>query len=343
MDFKSGINTSTYKYHIDFAERYGLKYVILDEGWYKPLTPLETIPEIDLAELCSYASRKGVKLILWIAADLLSKEIEPVFEKYSALGVAGFKVDFFDHQNQRTVRQVYEMADAAQRYRLVLDLHGIYKPTGITRTYPNIINMEGVFGLETSKWTSADKCDMPANDVTIPYIRMACGPMDYTPGAMRNSSRQDFRAIYDRPMSQGTRAHQMAMYIVYDAPLTMLCDSPSDYLAESETTSFISSIPTVFETTEVVAGEVGSYIVTKRSADGIYYFGGLANWQARDVEIDLSFLGEGEWTATIYRDGVNADTVGTDHVLETIELGRRNTLPVHMAPGGGFAIIIESK
>ena len=160
---------------------------------------------------------------------------------------------------------------------------------------------------------------------------------------MRNAARRDFRPIYDRPMSQGTRAHQMAMYIVYDSPLTMLCDSPSDYLAEPQTASFIASIPTAFETTEVVAGEVGSYIVTKRSADGRYYFGGLTNWNARDVEIDLSFLGEGEWKANIYRDGVNADTVAADHILETIDLGRKQSLPVHMAPGGGFAIIIESK
>ena len=231
----------------------------------------------------------------------------------------------------------------AQRYHLVLDLHGIYKPTGITRTYPNILNMEGVYGLENSKWANADKNDMPTYDVTVPYIRMACGPMDYTPGAMRNAARRDFRPIYDRPMSQGTRAHQMAMYIVYDSPLTMLCDSPSDYLAEPQTASFIASIPTAFETTEVVAGEVGSYIVTKRSADGRYYFGGLTNWNARDVEIDLSFLGEGEWKATIYRDGFNADTVASDHILETIDLGRKQSLPVHMAPGGGFAIIIESK
>ena len=343
VDFKSGINNATYKYHIDFAAQYGLKYVVLDEGWYQPLTPLETIPEIDIAELCSYASGKGVKLILWISADLLYKELEQICEKYSSLGVAGFKVDFFDHQNQRTVKQVYDIADVAQRYRLVLDLHGIYKPTGITRTYPNILNMEGVYGLENSKWANADKNDMPTYDVTVPYIRMVCGPMDYTPGAMRNASRRDFKPIYDRPMSQGTRAHQMAMYIVYDSPLTMLCDSPSDYLAEPQTASFIASIPTVFETTETVAGEVGSYIVTKRSAEGRYYYGGLTNWNARDVEIDLSFLGEGEWQATIYRDGVNADTVASDHILETIDLGRKQSLSLHLAPGGGFAIIIESK
>ena len=343
VDFKAGINNATYKYHIDFAAANGLEFVILDEGWYKPLSPMEYVPEIDIAELCSYAAQKNIRLILWIGADLLIKDAEAICEKYSSLGVAGLKVDFFDHQDQRTVRQVYEIADIAQRYHLLVDLHGIYKPTGITRTYPNILNMEGVFGLETSKWTSADKCDMPLYDVTIPYIRMACGPMDYTPGAMRNAALRDFKAIYHRPMSQGTRAHQIAMYVVYDAPLSMLCDSPSDYMDDPQTTEYIASIPSVFESTEIVGGEVGKYIITKRKAAGVYYFGGMTNWDERDVEIDLSFLPEGQWEASIYRDGINADTAATDHIIETVDITGKKVLPVHMAPGGGFAIIIDRK
>lgn len=343
VDFEAGINNDTYKFHIDFAAAHGMKYIILDEGWYKNLDPLQLADNVNVRELCEYASDKGVKLILWITGGLFAANTEQICETYSEIGVAGFKIDFFDSQDQYTVRQVYDLAETAQKYKLILDLHGIYKPTGLQRTYPNVLNFEGVFGLETCKWTSADAADQPLYDVTIPYIRMVSGPMDYTPGAMRNASRKNFRVVYDRPMSQGTRAHQIAEYVVFDAPLSMLCDSPSDYLADLATTDFITSIPACFESTLIPMGEVGKYIVTIREKDGAYYVGGLTNWESRDLELSLSFLPAGEWTIRLYRDGANAATVASDHKIETIDVENGRSLPVHMAPGGGFAMIITRK
>lgn len=341
VPFKAGINTDTYQHHIDFAAANGLKYVILDEGWYKDLNPLTTSDEVNVKYLCGYAQESNVKLLLWISSSLLFNNAEEICSHYADLGIGGFKVDFFDAQDQKTVNQIYELAEIAAKYHLVLDLHGMYKPTGLTRTFPNLLNFEGVFGLEQLKWTSADDADMPLNDVLIPYIRMAAGPVDYTPGAMRNARREEFRPIFSRPMSQGTRAHQIALYIVYDAPLVMLCDSPSAYEEDKATTDFITSIPTTFQNTTVLSGEIGKSIVTMREKDGVYYIGGLTNWNERDIDIPLDFLSEGTWKARIYKDGVNADVTATDHVIENINVDSSTSLELHMAPGGGFAIIIE--
>ncbi|MBQ8901089.1 MAG: glycoside hydrolase family 97 catalytic domain-containing protein, partial [Akkermansia sp.] len=233
--------------------------------------------------------------------------------------------------------------EVTAKHKLLIDFHGMYKPTGLSRTYPNVINYEGVFGLEQLKWTDRDRADMPLNDVLIPYIRMAAGPMDYTQGAMLNAAKGDFRAIDKRPMSQGTRAHQVAMYVVYDAPFSMLCDTPSNYLREEETTRYIASIPTVFDSSKVLSGKVGEHIVMARQKDGVWYVGGLTSWVARDVEVDFSFLGEGEWEVALFRDGINADLTGLDYKTETKVVKAGDKLPIHMAPGGGFAMIIKQK
>lgn len=341
VPFKSGINTETYKHHIDFAAANGLEYVILDEGWYENLDPMTPSDNIDIKYLCGYAQESNVKLILWCTSSLLYNRAEEICSHYADLGIGGFKVDFFDAQDQRTVKQIYELAEITANHHLVLDLHGIYKPTGLNRTYPNILNFEGVFGLEQLKWTSIENADMPLNDVLIPYLRMVAGPMDYTPGAMRNASKNEFRPIFIRPMSQGTRAHQVALYVVYDAPLTMLCDSPSAYEEDKATTDFITSIPTTFQSTSILSGTIGENIITLREKDSKYYIGGLTNWKERDDLISFSFLPEGTWKATLYKDGINADVTASDHTIETIEVNSTTTMNIHSAPGGGFAIIIE--
>lgn len=345
VDFRAGINTQTYKYHIDFAARYGIEYVLIDDGWYsyEDRNLLHPVSDVDVAELCRYGAERGVRILLWSVGNTLLAQAEEACSRYAALGVAGFKVDFFDAQDQMIVEDIYRLAEVTARHRLLIDFHGMYKPTGLNRTYPNVVNFEGVFGLEQLKWTDRDKADMPLNDVLIPFVRMASGPMDYTQGAMINAAKADFRAVDKRPMSQGTRAHQVAMYAVYDSPLVMLCDSPSHYLREEETTRFICSIPTVFDSTRVLAGRAGEYIVVARERGGVWYLGGLTSWQGRSVEVDLSFLGEGEWEARIFRDGVNSDLSGEDYRLETRTATRSTVWTVDMAPGGGFAAILSPR
>lgn len=345
VDFRAGINTETYKYHIDFAAKYGIEYVMLDDGWYPfhERNLLKPYEEMNIPELVEYARERGVKLLLWAVGQTLLEQAEEACAHYAKMGIAGFKVDFFDAQDQLLVQDIYRLSEVTAKHKLLIDFHGMYKPTGLSRTYPNVINYEGVFGLEQMKWTDRDKADMPLNDVLIPYIRMAAGPMDYTQGAMLNAAKGDFRSIDKRPMSQGTRAHQVAMYVVYDAPFSMLCDTPSNYLREEETTRYIASIPTVFTSSKVLSGKVGEHIVMAREKEGVWYVGGLTSWEARDVEVDFSFLGEGEWEVALFRDGINADLTGLDYKTERLVVKAGDKQSVKMAPGGGFAMIIKRR
>ena len=230
----------------------------------------------------------------------------------------------------------HRAAEVAAKYKLLLDLHGTYKPTGLQCTYPNVVNIEGVHGLEQMKFPTAF-VDQVTYDVTMPFIRMMAGPVDYTQGAMHNASRENFRAIHDEPMSQGTRCRQLAEYIVFDSPLNMLCDSPSSYEREHECTSFIAGIPTVWDHTTVLCGKVSEYIATARQKGNIWYVGAMTNWEECTIEIDLSFLGAGDFKAEIFRDGVNAYRYARDYKKELIEIPADRKLKVRMAPGGGFA------
>lgn len=342
VDFKSGINTETYKYFIDFAAEHGIEYVALDEGWsVRDGDIMHVIPEIDLPQIVSYGKQKGVGIILWVVAKVLDDKLEEACAHYAAMGVAGWKVDFINRQDQTAVDRIYRISEAAAQHRMIVDFHGMYKPTGLQRTYPNVVNFEGIFGLEQLKWTDKTKADMPAYDCTFPFIRQVAGPVDYTQGAMRNASRKNFRAVNDHPMSQGTRAHQVAEYVVFDSPLVMLCDSPTAYLKEPQTLEYIVRFPTRFDRTMVPAGEIGRYIVTARQAGEHWYLGALTNWDAREVEVKLDFLGDGEWTARIFRDGVNADRYAEDYILEERTVTPAETLKMSMAPGGGYAVQFE--
>ncbi len=343
VPFKAGINMDTYKYYIDFASRNGLEFIVLDEGWYDPKSGdmLTVIPELDLTELIAYGKSKGVEIVLWAVFNVLDSQLEAACKKYADMGIKGFKVDFLDRDDQTAVEMVYRIAEMTARYKLTLDLHGIYKPTGINRTYPHIINFESVFGMEEVKWTDI-KNNMPLYDVTFPYIRMMAGPVDYTPGAMRNATKADWRAMYYTPASMGTRCHQLAAYIVHDSPFTMLCDAPTNYLNEQECVDFIASLPVEVDSTFIASGELGKYIVTVRKKDVNWYIGGMTNWDERDVQLDFSFLPEGmSYTAVLFKDGVNANKQAEDYRKETIRIDKDSRLTLHLASGGGFAMKLE--
>jgi alpha-glucosidase len=354
VDFKPGVNTETYKYYIDFAAKHGVEYIALDEGWYygrkntnddnEKVDILNTVKEIDLPEIVKYGKSKKVGVVLWLGFNVLDEQLEAACKKYSQMGIKGFKVDFLDRNDQTAVEQVYKIAETCAKYNLFLDLHGMYPPTGYNRTFPNILNVEGVWGLEQAKWGS-NKDDMPTYCVTFPYLRMMPGYVDYTPGGMRNTTKNHFSGDYYWPQTQGTRCHQIGMYIVYDSPLTMMADSPSAYEKEEECASFIASIPNQYEKTIVLDGEIGKYIVTARKVAGKHWWiGGLNNWEERDVEIDISKLFEpGDrdtyFVTTIYQDGDMANRVATDYkVIEGRRVDKSSKIKIHMAKGGGFAI-----
>lgn len=343
VDFRTGVNNQTYRYYIDFAAAHGIEYVILDEGWAVNLKAdlFEVVPEINLPELVDYADRKGVGIILWAGYHAFNRDMERVCRHYAEMGVKGFKVDFMDRDDQAMTAFNHRAAETAARYHLLLDLHGTHKPAGMNRTWPNVLNFEGVYGLEQMKWNAA-KVNQMEYDVTIPFIRQVAGPMDYTQGAMLNATRENVRACNSEPMSQGTRCHQLALYVVLDSPLNMLCDSPTNYEREEECTSFIAGIPTVWDETRILAGELGEYIVTARRKGSTWYIGGITDWTPRDLQIDLSFVGSAA-TAELFRDGVNADRKASDYRREEIRLDPSRPFAVHLAPGGGFTLKIQGK
>ena len=343
VPFKTGMNMDTYKYYIDFASDYGIEYITVDEGWYPVQSKdmMTSIPEINLPELVDYGKSKGVFIMIWAPSDVLDANLDGICKKFAEMGVKGFKVNFGNRHDQTTVETAYRIAKKCADYHLLLNYHGFYKPTGMNRTYPNVLNFESVFGLEEVKWTTIEK-DMPLHDVTFPYIRMMAGPVDYTPGAMLNASKKEWKVSNSSPVSMGTRAHQLAAYIVHDSPLTMLADSPTNYQREEECTDFIASLPNDVDSTFIASGEIGKYIVSVRKKDINWYIGGMTNWDPRDVVLDLSFLPKQfRYTATIFKDGLNVDRNAEDYQVEKIIVNHQSKLNIHMASGGGFAIKLE--
>ena len=343
VDFETGVNNDTYKAYIDFASKNGIEYVILDEGWAVNLKAdlMQVVPEINLEELIAYATKKNVGLVLWAGYHAFNRDMENVCRHYAEMGIKGFKVDFMDRDDQEMTDFNYRAAQMTAKYKLLLDLHGMYKPAGLNRTYPNAINFEGVNGLEQMKWEKNPTAQVEY-DVMIPFIRQVAGPMDYTQGAMRNAAKGNYYPCYTEPMSQGTRCRQLALYVILESPFNMLCDTPSNYEREQECTDFISAIPTVWDETIVLDGKMGEYIITARRNGDTWYIGGLTNWTARDLEIDLSFLDDDKaYSGKLFKDGVNAHRIGRDYQSQAIQAKQNDKVKVHLAPGGGFALILK--
>ena len=374
VPFRAGINQDTYKYYIDFAERFGLQYVILDEGWYDSSKAdiMNAIPELDIKALVDYARGKGISIILWTVFNVLDEHLEEACRKYADMGVRGFKVDFLDRDDQTAVEMAYRIAEACARHHLILDYHGFYKPTGLNRTFPNVVNFESVFGMEEVKWNS-DKKNMPLYDVTFPFIRGMAGPVDYTPGAMRNAQMKDFKDIYSHPMSMGTRCHQLATYVVHDSPLTMLADAATRYEAEPDYTRFLATIPNDVDETRVLRARLADHIVVARRVGDDWYIGGQCGDKEYafdcDLAAELSLSSPADYLVEVYADGPNADKNAEDYVKASFPLlatssdnrregyGRRprpqvfsrtithegSQVKVQMAPAGGFVIKLKKQ
>ena len=353
VNFPSGMNTDTYLYYIDFATRNHIEYIIIDEGWSGKESLMDRLsPDIDLARLIAHGQQKGVGIILWSSwRNLIGNNptggtavTDAVMKHYAAMGIKGFKVDFFDRDDQQVIASAYEIAACAAKHHLYLDYHGL-KPFGIQRAFPNIFNFEGVKGLENSKWEpragDGPLHNQPRYDVTAPYLRMLAGPMDYTPGAMTNAMKDCFFGNNDHPMSQGTRVHQMAMYTTFEAPLQMLADSPTQYIRNQECTDFIVQVPTTFDETIALDGKLGEYTVIARRKGTTWYLAALTDWTPRDLTLNLSFLPAGQYHADIFADGVNALKDATDyqHHLQTVTATDR--LNIHLSSGGGWTAILK--
>jgi alpha-glucosidase len=333
VDFRAGLNNDTYKYYIDFASENGIEYVILDEGWYRPGDVLNVSEGYDIKELCDYAAKKNVGIILWVVWKSFYDKMDEALKQFEEWGVKGIKVDFMQRDDQWMVNFYHEVAAKAAEHKMLVDFHGCYKPDGMERTWPNVITREGVLGLEHNKWS--DDCN-PEHDLILPFTRMVAGPMDYTPGAMVNMQKRDFVPIFYRPASQGTRVHQMAMYVVYESPLMMLADSPSQYQRNQECTTFMAGVPVTWDETRILAAKAGDIILVARRKGEVWYLAAMTDWSARRLEAELSFLPSGDYRLEIFRDGINADHYGDDYEHFTADRVAGGKMKIEMAPGGGW-------
>jgi len=345
VDFKSGFNTATYKHFIDFAAESGLEYLVMDGGWAvrSAADLMQVVPDTDMAEVLRYASEKGVGIILWAGYWPFHRDMEKVCRHYSEMGVKGFKVDFHNRDDQEMTRYYRDAAEMAAKYHLMLDFHGCSKPTGLQRTWPNVLSFEGVFGLEMAKFEGAEKNDLLTNELVIPFLRMQAGPMDYTSGAMRNASRKNFRAVMSEPMSQGTRVRQLAHFVMFETPFQMLVDSPYAYRAEKECLDFIVGVPVIWDETVALDGRIGEYAAIARRHGSTWYVAAMGGWDPSDRTLDLSFLPKGNFKMEVMRDGANADNIATDYRHETLTVPQDRKLGIQLASGGGFVakIVIE--
>jgi len=338
VDFKAGVNTETYKYYIDFAAKYGIPYIILDEGWYKLGNLLEVVPEINMAELAAYAKQKNVGIILWVVWKTLDDQLMPALDEFEKWGVKGIKVDFMQRSDQILINYYHRISRECAKRKMLVDFHGDQKPATMTRTWPNLISTEGVRGMEWSKWSADSE---PKHNVTLPFTRMFLGPMDYTPGAMRNATKATFAPIFSQPMALGTRCHQLAMYVVFESPLQMLSDSPSNYMKEPEIMDFLGPVPSEWDETKVLDARISDYVVVARRNGRDWYIGAMTDWTPRTLEIDLSFLPEGTFTMEAYQDGVNADRNASDYKKITTPVNKATKLKLPLTSGGGWAARIH--
>ena len=341
VDFRSGINTDTYKYYIDFASENGIEYVILDEGWTNSTTDiLACNPDIDVQELIDYGNSKDVGIILWVLWKPLNENMDEILDTYAGWGAKGIKVDFMQRADQYMVNSYETIAREAAGRQLLVDFHGAFKPAGLERKYPNVLSYEGVKGNENNKWS---RDITPEHHMILPFTRMVAGPMDFTPGSMENRNERNFCISFDRPMSMGTRCHQVAMYMVYESPLQMLCENPSIYRKEQETVDFISQIPTVWDETLMLEAAVSDYIIVARRKGDTWYIGAMTDWTPREFRIDLTFLDKGEYSMEYMCDGVNAGRYAEDYKKGISTVVKNQRVSIQLASGGGWAAILKKK
>jgi alpha-glucosidase len=334
VDFEAGVNDATYRHYIDFAAQHGIEYVVLDEGWYVLGDILQVVPGIDVAALTAYGRDKGVGVILWAVWKTLDDKLEPALDQFERWGVKGIKVDFMQRDDQKVIDFYHRVCREAAKRKLLVDFHGAVRPALMTRTWPNLISTEGVMGLEHDKWSRDTD---PEHELTLPFTRMYLGPMDFTPGAMLNASKADFAPIFGEPMSQGTRCHQLAMYVVFESPLQMLADSPSHYAREPEAMEFLGPVPSVWDETHALDGRIGDYVAVAHRSGTAWYVGAMTDWTPRELSIDLSFLPEGSFELDAFEDGVNAGRNGSDYRRVKSTVDRHTRLTLHLAAGGGWA------
>ena len=338
VPFKAGINTATYKYYIDFAKRFGLDRIMMDAGWGDNNDLFKIVPEINMDTLSAYAKKQNIQLSMWTLAETLDRQLEPALDQFNKWGVDFIMTDFIDRDDQKTVNFYERVAKACASHRIMIMYHGAYAPKGFNRTYPNAVTREGVLGSEYNVWSEKVT---PHHDCMLPFTRMLAGSFDYEPGFLNNSTKAGFRNIEGMPMSFGTRCHQLAMFVVYDSPMQIFSGNPSQGFSEPAFMDLLGSIPTGWDETVIPEAKVGEYIVTARMKGHDWFIGGLTDWTIRDFNLKLDFLQGGAYTATLCKDGVNAEKYAADYNISTMDVNKQSVVSIHLAPGGGFLLRLK--
>lgn len=338
VPFKAGINTASYKYYIDFAKRFGFDQIMLDAGWSDVKDLFKVNPDINMPELLAYAKEKNIRLMLWTLSSTLDKQLDSALKQFNDWGIASIMTDFMDRDDQEMVNFYHRVAKACADHKIAIMFHGAFPPKGINRTWPNIITHEGVLGSEWNIWS---ELPTPDHNVAIAYTRMLAGPLDYEPGILLNAQKDQFRPIGKNPMSIGTRCHQLAMFLVYDSPLQIFSGNISQGFKEPEFMDLLGSIPTTWDDTKILQGKIGEFIITARRKGNDWFVGGLNNSMARNVSLNLDFLGMETYEMTICKDGVNANNYGSDFEIQQASARHGDKLSISMAPGGGFLIRLK--
>jgi len=340
VPFKSGINTATYKYYIDFAKKFGFERIMMDAGWSNNNDLFKIVPEIDMDTLAAYAKKQNIKLSMWTLAETLDRQLEPALSQFNKWGVDFIMTDFIDRDDQKTVNFYERVAKACASHHIMIMYHGAYAPKGFNRTYPNAVSREGVLGSEYNVWSEKVT---PQHDLVLPFTRMLAGSFDYEPGFLNNSTKAGFRNIEGMPMSFGTRCHQLAMFVVYDSPIQIFSGNPSQGSNEPDFMNLLGSIPTGWDETIIPFAKVGEYIITARQKNDEWFVAGLTDWSKRDFQLKLDFMSQGNYEATLCRDGMNAEKYAADYAITTFDVTNQTVIPVHLAPGGGFLLKLKKK
>ena len=345
VPFKAGINTATYKYYIDFAKQFGLQRIMMDAGWSNYKNLFDITPEIKMDTIAAYAKAKGIKLSMWTLCSTLDKQLDSALDQFNKWGVDFIMTDFMDRDDQPMVNFYDRISKACADKKIMIMFHGAYPPKGYNRTWPNNITREGVLGSEYNIWS--DK-PTPEHDVTLPFTRMLAGPMDYEPGILENATKEQFRPIGKKVMSQGTRCHQLAMFVVYDSPIQIFAGNPSQGMMEPAFMKFLGEIPTTWDETKILGGKVGDYIVTARRKGDDWWIAGMTDWSKRQIKFTTDFLGTEWYNVEEFTDGINSESYPSDYIINKHAYRKLwpvgdNLMQINMSPGGGFVIKYSKK
>ena len=335
VPFTSGVNTATYKYYIDFAKRFGFDRIMMDAGWSNYNDLFDINPAIHMDTIAAYAKASNIKLSMWTLCSTLDKQLDSALKQFNKWGVDFIMTDFMDRDDQPMVNFYHRIAKACADHKIMIMYHGAFPPKGFNRTWPHAVTREGVLGSEYNIWSNKPT---PEHDVTLPFTRMLAGPLDYEPGLLDNATKEQFRSIAGRVMSQGTRCHQLAMFVVYDSPIQLFSGNPSQGLMEPQFMQLLGSIPTTWDETRILEASVSDYIITARRKGEVWYIGGMTDWTSREFDLSLDFLDAGTYKAELCIDGMNAETYPSDYLIKTFDWQKKQPLKINMASGGGFLL-----